>query len=340
MKRAILVLTIAAILLSINPSASSNVIEANKNLFLKNSVPSSLASGRLKIELVPDSYPSEIYYKGAEICVTTIEQPTCYQRMDIEKFPQFLTHRITSDPKSKYSVVNLNNNTFVFDFTSVGKVLITIKKIYGKNQNSEFDNLISTIQIPLEITDVSTGGFFIEELKTAGVSISAIPILSCPEVKKNFNGYITCEATYTYYNRGIKLQVEPTETFKICAYKGDPFGIYGCKPNKNLYFAKEMRLSLNSIQEIKIQVYRDDVTSIHLQSSKSGEAVKQIQPNIMSKKQAATTNRNRLGRWIRKCKNVSVYSPNINDPMQIVDGRIQGGATTQYLKVCEDVWVP
>ena len=338
MKRAILALIFSATLLTFMPSATSNVIEVNKNLILKNSVPLSLASSTLKIELVPDNYPQEIHYKNAEVCVTSIEQPNCYQRMDIEKFSQLQSRRISSDPKSKYSVINVDENTFILNFISVGKVLIQIRKFYYKDQQSEYDNLTSEIQIPLEITDVSKGGFTIGDLRAAGVNILTQPVLNCPEVKKNFNGFINCEATYYYKNQGITLQVEPSESFKICAYRGDPNQIYGCG-DRNSYLSKDLKLALNTVQKIRIPIYKDYVTSIHLESVRSGEAVRQVQSNVLTKKQTSTKKGTTTSQWNRNCKNITAYS-STNDRLQIVDGSIQGGTVTTILKVCEYVRVP
>ena len=337
MKRAILASIFSATLLTFMPSANPNVIEANKNLILKNSVPLSLASNTLKIELVPDNYPQEIHYKNAEVCVTSVGQPNCFQRMDIEKFSQLQSRRISSDPKSKYSVINVDENTFIFNFASPGNVLIQIRKIYYKDQQSEHDNMTSSIQIPLEITDVSKGGFTIGDVRAAGVSILTQPVLNCPEVKKNFNGFINCEASYYYKNQGITLQAEPSESFKICAYKGDSNQIYGCR-GKNTYFVKDLKLEFNEVKKIKIPIFRDFVTAIHLESVEFGEAVSQMQPNVSTNKQSSTRKGTKSGRWIPKCKNVTVYS-STNDPMQIVDGRIEGGTTAKTLKICEYVWV-
>ncbi len=320
------------------PPTSANVVEVNKNLVLKSALQSSVAFNTIKIELISDNYPQEIHYKNAEVCVTSIGQPNCYQRMDIGKFSQLQSRRISSDPKSKYSVINVDENTFIFNFASVGKVLIQIKKFYYKDQQSEYDNLTSAIEIPLEITDVSKGGFTIGDLRAAGVSILTQPVLNCPEVKKNFNGFISCEATYYYKNQGITLQVEPSESFKICAYRGDPNQIYGCGA-RNSYLSKDLKLAFNTIQKIKIPIYKNYVTSIHLESVRSGEAVRQVQANVLTKKQTSTKKGTTASQWIRKCKNITAYS-STNDRLQIVDGSIQGGTVTTNFKVCEDVWIP
>ncbi len=334
----IVVIVIALLAILGVPSASAEVVEANKTLVLKNPLPSNLASSTLKIEFVPDNYPSVIHYKNAEICVTTLEQPVCYQRMDIEKFSQLHTRRISSDPNSKYSVINVNENTFIFNFTSVGKILIQIRKIYQKDQQSEYDNLISTIQIPLELTDVAEGGFSIEDLRKAGVSILIQPVLNCPEVKKNFNGFITCDATYFYKDLGIPLQMEPFESFSICAFKGDPNQSYGCKKGKP-YFSKDLKLAYNEVRKIRVRIYKDFMTSINMESKRSGEAVKQLQTNVPKITQPAKTGNTKSGRWVRKCKNVTVISEP-NGQLEILDGRIQGGSTTSNFRVCEDVWIP
>lgn len=342
MKRAILASIFSAILLTFMPSATSNVIEANKNLVLKNSVPSSLASNTLKIELVSDLYPSEIRYKGAEICITSTDQPYCYQRMDIEKFSQIQSKRISSDPRSEYSVLNLDENTFIFQFTSVGKFLIEIRKVYYKDSNNEYDNLRSTILIPLEITDISNGGISIEDLKVAGIDFFVQPVLNCPEVRKSTDSSVACEVNYFYnarsqVSRNLRLLVQPYESFRICAYRGNPQS-YGCSNGKP-YFVKDFKVDLNRAKKIEVPVQRDNLSSIYLVSLNSKEALVQVLGNLISDKRAIVKNGTKSGRWIRQCKNVTVYSQS-NEQMRIEDGRIQGGSVRTNMKICESVWMP
>ncbi len=320
------------------PSTNANIIEVNKNLILKNSLPSSIASNTIRIELLPDQYPEEIRFKDAQLCITSIKQPNCYQRADIEKFPRVQTKWMSSNPEDKYTVLNLGENKFIINFASTGTYKVRVIKRYDKDQINEYDNMQSTIEFTIEVTDVSNGGFTTRDLEDAGIRINPHPILSCPEVKKNFNGYINCDLTYAYDRQGFRILVEPFELFKICAFRGDPNQFYGCNKGKP-YFERDLKLAFNAVQKIKVKVYKDYVSSVHLESLRSGEAVRQVQPNIQKSTQPSTVGKAKSGEWIRKCKNLVALS-DTNSRMEITDGRIQGGAVTSTVKVCEDVWVP
>lgn len=326
-------ITLTASILAM-PSANANVVE---NLSLKISLPASIATNTLEVELLPNTYSQEIRYVGANVGIFEIGK-SGPSGTDLGKYPGLVNGIVGSSnyDQKKYSVLTVNENKFIFNFNSIGKYQIILTKRYTKDSVNEYDKLQSTIQIPLEITDVSKGGFGIKDLTEAGIKLNPHPILKCPEGIKNFNGFIFCDATYAYDQQRFTFIVEPFEVFKICAYKAGGQDNSDCR-KKNSYFAKDLRITFNTIEKIKIPIFKDYVSSIYLQSTVTGEAVAVYQNNFPPSKPTSTKGKSTLGKWVTKCKNVVSTT---NWPMEIIDGRIQGGPVTTITKVCEDVWVP
>lgn len=324
-------ITLTTLILT-TPSATANVVE---DLALKNSLPPSITTNTLEVELLPNNYSQEIQYVGTSVCIFESGKSGCSWGYDLGKYPGLVNGIIYSDNDKKFSVLTVTENKFIFNFTSTGKFQIILTKRYTKDRVNEYDRLRSTIQIPLEIADVSKGGIDIRDLAEAGIKINPHPILKCPQGIKNFNGFITCDVTYVYDQQRFTFIVEPFEVFKICAYKA--FNENSDCRMKNSYFAKDLKITFNTIEKIKIPIFKDYVSSIYLQSTVNGEAVVVYQNNLPPSKPTSTKGKSASGKWEKKCKNVVSKT---NSQMEIIDGRIQGGPVTTITKVCEDVWVP
>jgi hypothetical protein len=326
--------------LAVNPA-----IAQVENLVLKTPIPARISSGTFDVELQPKSYSADLRYDGVAVCIWDLKGYQCSKYWDLSKTPGVRTGSTGSYGTGvSISVLTINENKYIFNFETAGNFEILLIKTYTKDMpgRSGRENFESTIRIPIEISDVSYGGFDVRDLSAVGIKINPYPILKCPEKIKNVNQTISCNLSYGYEDPEYDVLYEPFERFKICAYKnaGD---ILDCKL-KNPYLNKEIQIELNKVEKITIPIYKDVDTHIELVPIISGN-FPQFMDTLGSqhyffkpaKKTAPIKSKSNSGKRVKKCEDIVTRT---DGRFEIIDGRIQGGPVTTRSEVCRNVWVP
>jgi hypothetical protein len=237
-----------------------------ENLVLNTPIPSSISSNTLVVDLRSKTYSTDLRYDGASVCVLSAGTMNCNGFFSLDKSPGVVNGKVNSDYYGKrVSVLTLNENKFIFNFETIGKFEIILVKSYSRfvPGRSVRDSFSSEIRIPIEITDVSYGGFDVRDLSAAGIEILPIPILDCPKKINNVKQTISCKLSYGFYEPAYRIIVEDSEPFKVCAYKID-HTYSECDSKQKPYFSKNIELDFDSVSTVKIPISKDVDTAIYL----------------------------------------------------------------------------
>jgi hypothetical protein len=318
-----------------SPTANAEVVES---LMLKNKLPVSISTNTLEVELQPKTYSSELRFDAVLVSICEEKVLGCYFLYNTYSGVVSKV-KVNGDYYGKtVQVLNVKDNKFIFNFATSGKFQINIFKRYSKDVpgRSVRETLDSQINIPIEITDISSGGIDIIDLAEAGIKLNPYPILKCPEKIKNLKQTISCNLSYGYQDPGYDVLYESFETFKICAYKNAD-DLLDCEL-KNPYLLRNIKVDLNTVEKISIPIYKDVDTSIEMVPIIEGKF-----PEFMdtfgrqnyyfkpAKKSTSTKSKSNSGKWVNKCKTITTrtQAPGLDSRPEYT-----------YTKICEDVWVP
>ena len=319
------------------------------NLVLSTPVPLVTSLNTVEINLQPKLYPSDFRYEEASVCILTSGRSSCNGNYGLGKTAGVVKGRINSDYYGKsFSALTVNENRFLFSFEVVGKYEIVLLKRYSKDVpgRSVRDSFYSTIRIPVEITDVSYGGFDVKDLSAAGIEIRPIPILGCPEKVSNVKQTITCKLSYGFDSTEYRIIVEPSEPFKVCAYKVE-HAFSECDKKQKPYFSKKMELDFNSVSTVKIPISKDVDTAIYLHWENSSISYDRNKADFIYyfnkpvKYSPVKKGNSNSGKYVRKCKTVTTRV--IPQPGELTSSTLNGGGAlplSTTSQVCENVWVP
>jgi hypothetical protein len=347
---------LSLVLLGLTSPSVSAADSINKKLNLMSPIPQKVASSTITVDLQPSNYSSE-YKKLRTIVYVCSKAGELCGNWEINKYPDPNPIKLNVDGDYRAPnvyVLGVNDNRIVFSFEKVGKYYVRIVKRFSREIESldpSFRGNVNTewtyeeIEFPVEITDISKGGIDIRDLAAAGIKINPYPILNCPEKIKNIKQTIRCNLSYGYEDPAYSVLYEPFETFKICAYKNAD-DLLDCKL-KNPYLLRDIKINLNTIEEINIPIYKDVDTSIEMVPIIEGKF-----PEFMDtfgsqyyffkpKKYAPAKKGNSgNGKWVKKCKTITIKE--VPRPGELTDMVLNGGyGPKTYTKLeCENVWVP
>jgi hypothetical protein len=345
-RRIVITLSIGLLMQTLTVTPANAQVE---NLVLSTPIPASISSNTLVIDLLPKTYSADLRYDGASVCVLSAGASNCDGFFRLDKSPGVVNSKVNSDYYGKrVSVLTVNENKFFFNFESIGKYEIILVKSYSRfvPGRSVRDTFSSEIRIPIEITDVSYGGFDVVDLGAAGIEILPIPVLDCPEKITNAKQTISCKLSYGFDKPDYRIIVEPSEPFSVCAYK-IKHTFSECDAKQKPYFSKDIELDFNSVSTVKIPVSKDVDTAIYLRWNNSNipydrnKASFKYYFNKPIKYSPVKKGTSSSGRWEKKCKTVTTRI--IPQPGELTSSTLNGGgglplSTTS--QVCENVWVP
>lgn len=363
MKKVTSLLLSLLLLWSNSPSvAASDAFYTNLNLITP--IPQTIASSTITLDIQPSNYPQDFNLQPSNFPSTYEYKDTIVSVCETDQFcgnnrlanvPGVQDIRVNSDYRADpVHILTVNTNRLIFSFEKPGKYFVNVVKTYSREakplDRSFWGNittqwLYEEIRIPVEITDVSKNGFDIKDLNASGVNVFPIPYLKCPEKIKNVKQTITCDLSYAYAKQDYRILVEPSESFKVCAYKVDEDS-GRCSEKSNPYFSKDFKIGLNSVATVKIPISKDVDTAIYLQWQNKSV------PDYKNKatfqyyfykpiKYAPTAKQNSSkGRWVKKCKTVTTKE--VLRPGELTDSVLNGGGgpRTYNTRVCVDVWMP
>jgi hypothetical protein len=300
------------------------------------------------VELQQKSYPAELEYEGVQVCIWDRQGSQCTKYWYLSKGPGVSTGTTGSYGTGvKISVLTINENKYVFNFETAGKYEILLVKSYSKDipGRSVGESFNSSITIPIEISDVTTGGFVVKDLATVGILLQPFPILRCPEKIKNINQSISCDLYYYYDPVAYKVRLSPFENFKICAYKVS-VKFSECSKKQNPYFSRDLKIGFNTVTTIKIPVSKNVDTAIYLRWDNEeipydeNDAAFEYYSNKPIKYPPVKKEGTDSGKWVKKCKTITARK--IFEPGELTDLVLNGGSgsgNTYRKEVCENVWV-
>lgn len=327
-----------------------------KKLNLITSIPQTVASNTITVDLQPSNYSSE-YRKPTTIVSVCSKAGQLCGNWKINEYPDPNPIKINVDADYRAPnvyVLGVNDNRIVFSFEKVGKYNVHILKTFSREivpldpsfrGNVNTESTQEAVEFPVEITDISKGGIDIGDLAEAGVKINPYPVLKCPKKINNITQTISCNLSYGYQDPAYYVLYEPFETFKICAYKNAD-DLLNCKL-KNPYLLRDIKINLNTVEKISIPIYKDVDTSIEMVPIIEGKF-----PQFMDtfgsqyysfkplKYTPAKKGNSSKGKWVKKCKTITTKE--VLKPGELTDSVLNGGSSprTYNTRVCEDVWVP
>lgn len=327
-------------------------------------IPQTIASSTIILDIQPSSYPQDFNLQPSNFPSTYEYKDTIVSVCDTDQFcgnngltdsPGVRKIRVNGDYRgASIYVLGVNTNRIVFSFEKTGKYLVNVTKAYSREakplDRSFWGNvttqwLYEKITIPVEITDVSKGGIDIRDLSAAGIELSLVPRLKCPEKIKNIKQTISCDLSYAYEQKEYFILVDPYESFKVCAYKVDEDS-GRCSEKPSPYFSKDFKISLNSVATVKIPISKDVDTAIYLQWEKKSVPDYKNKADFQYyfykpiKYAPAKKENSSKGKWVKKCKTITMTE--VLRPGELTDSVLNGGSgpSTYKKTVCADVWVP
>ena len=357
-------LLVSLLLIWINSPAVAASDAFYTNLILINQIPQTVTSSTITLDIQPSSYPPDYNLQPSNFPSTYEYKDTIVSVCDTDQFcgnyglddsPGVRKIKVNGDYRAaSIYVLGVNTNRVIFSFEKTGKYFVNVTKTYSREakplDRSFWGNvttqwLYEKITVPVEITDVSKGGIDIKDLSAAGIELSLVPRLKCPEKIKNLKQTISCDLSYAFEKQEYVILVEPYESFKVCAYKVDEDS-GRCSEKPSPYFSKDLKIRLNSVAAVKIPISKDVDTAIYLQWD-----TKSV-PDYKNKaafqyyfykpiKYAPTKKENSSkGKWVKKCKTITMTE--VLRPGELTDSVLNGGsgASTYKKTVCADVWVP